>query len=230
MGLAGNRIGASRRRFGTSVLVRSDDMAGGGLGKPGRGNPTTGRASVPVRFGGRSDGNKECVSAVTRCIGNGVLRKAVAPARCFGIEGHVGNRVHGFETLGHRDDRASGGSGGQKVRRRRSCWPRGFASAGPRSGGARLRSGLEQGTDGFGCLVSPTGAGVRAQSRREAQGSNGRTSRGNAAGEQRTSGGETPEVGATFEERYRFRPALQDRRGPTTRGAGHSVYGPAMAR
>jgi hypothetical protein len=50
MGLAGNRIGASRRRFGTSVLVRSDDMAGGGLGKPGWGNPTTVRASAPARF------------------------------------------------------------------------------------------------------------------------------------------------------------------------------------
>lgn len=45
---------------------------------------------------------------------------------------------------------------------------------------------------------------VKAQSRSEAQGSNGRTSRGNAAGEQRTLGGETPEVGATFGERIDF--------------------------
>jgi hypothetical protein len=45
---------------------------------------------------------------------------------------------------------------------------------------------------------------VKAQSRREAQGSIGRTGRGNAAGEQRTSGGETPEVGATFGEHIGF--------------------------
>lgn len=158
MGLAGNRAGASRRCSGTSVSVRSDDMAGGGLGKPGRGNPTTVRASVPVRASGRSDGNKGCVSTVTQHIGNGALWKAVAPARCFGIEGHVGNRMHGFETLGGHDHRASGESGGQKVRGRRSWWCRRFASAGLRSGGARLRSGLEQGVNGFGRLASPSGS------------------------------------------------------------------------
>lgn len=48
------------------------------------------------------------------------------------------------------------------------------------------------------------GRWVKAQSRREAQGSIGRTSCGNAAGEQRTSGEDTPEVGASFEEQDSF--------------------------
>jgi hypothetical protein len=48
------------------------------------------------------------------------------------------------------------------------------------------------------------GRWVRAQSRREAQGSIGRASSGNAAGEQRTSGREIPEVEATSGERESF--------------------------
>jgi hypothetical protein len=48
------------------------------------------------------------------------------------------------------------------------------------------------------------GRWVKAQSRRESQGSIERTSHGNAAGEQRTSGVETPEVGASFQEQGSF--------------------------
>lgn len=115
-------------------------------------------ASSPVRASGRPDGNEGCVSAVTRRIGNDVPRKAVAPARCFGIEGHVGNRMHDFETLGRTDGRASGKRCGQKVRGRRSCWCPRFVSAGLGAGGARFRSGLERSADGFGQFAQPAGS------------------------------------------------------------------------
>jgi hypothetical protein len=71
---------------------------------------------------------------------------------------------------------------------------------------------------------------VKAQSWREAQGSIGRTSRGNAAGEQRTSGGETPEVGATsgecvgFGRCYRTEEG-QPREGPDIRCTGQQWRG-----
>lgn len=159
--------------------------------------PRPAQAGTPTENGG-------CVSAVTRSIGNDEPRKAAAPARCFGIEGHVGNHMHDFETLGRIDGCASSKRCGQKVRERRSCWCPRFVSAGLRAGGARFRSGLERGANSFGSSCSQQVRWVKAQSQREAQGSNGRTSRGNANGEQRTLGGETPEVEATFGERIGF--------------------------
>jgi hypothetical protein len=64
---------------------------------------------------------------------------------------------------------------------------------------------------------------------RKAQGRIGRTSSGNTAGEQRTPGLDTPEVGASFEEQRGFG-RVGGRREPTTRGARRSVNGPAMGR
>jgi len=113
--------------------------------------PRSAQAGAPTENGG-------CVSAVTRSIGNDEPRKAAAPARCFGIEGHVGSHMHGFETLGRIHGCASGKRCGQKVRGRRSCWCPRFASAGLWAGGARFRSGLERGADGFGQFVQPAGS------------------------------------------------------------------------
>jgi len=176
-------------------------MAGDGPGKPGRGNSTTTGASSTAHFGGGSCRNAEYVSVVTLCIGNDARWKAAAPAGCFGIAGHARDRVDGFETLGCTDGRIRDTRSSQKVRRRRSCWCRRFASAGLRAGGSGFGRNSNRAREASADSRCQQGRWVRAQSRREAQGSNGRARRGNAAGEQRTRGRETPEVGAPFEER-----------------------------
>jgi hypothetical protein len=118
--------------------------------------------------------------------------------------GHAGNRVCGFETLGCDDDCESGGSGSQKVRRRRFRRCRGFASAGLWPGGTQLRLGPEQSAEGFGRSVLPTRSMGESPESERSPGSIGRASSGNAAGEQRTSGREIPEVEATSGERESF--------------------------
>lgn len=52
---------------------------------------------------------------------------------------------------------------------------------------------------GASVLAVAGGSTSESSKSRKAQGSFGRTGRGNAAGEQRTLGGDTPEVGAVFQ-------------------------------
>lgn len=111
--------------------------------------------------------------------------------------------MHGLQTLCQRDGGFGSKSDGKRLESDEIV---GTADS------LRWVSGLEG--PGFGRdsnrMVStsvPTVAGGTASESsksRKAQGSNGRTGRGNAAGKQRTLGGDTPEAAASFGERTGF--------------------------
>lgn len=93
--------------------------------------------------------------------------------RCFGIVGHLGDQVHGLQTLCLRDGCFGGKSGGKKVGGRRDRRYRGFTSVGVRSGEARFRSGLEQDGGHFGARYRRRERRVKARSRGKPKGATG---------------------------------------------------------
>jgi len=205
MGPAGNCLCASGEFtkasvFGISVhhgLVKAQGNLGGETRRR--------ELRLMARIRGDTTGNRVFVSEGHGCTGNGVAWKTPAPARCFGI---VGARSKGVRTVLVPCGNATVAS----VTRVVSKGPRSNVSSVPwiHFGGSmgwrcRLRPRTEQEGERLRSLHHRRrDERVKAHSRGQAQGSIGSGQRGNASTGQRTSGGETPEVGAASGERSGF--------------------------